>query len=164
MRWFEAIPPFYMPPKDKFPRKLLDQAAALGERLFARSGHPVSAGRLRALLAPLNAPSLSVRLQAAIQHLEERFGTDVLPADARGRGKLITRFRGPAAHGENPLTGETIAEFYESLLLVEAIAWLLTLSALPWRIDRLEASPWHPLREKLRQLKRLASDRLKAAV
>ncbi len=162
VRWFEAIPTFYMPSGERLPRKLLDRAASLGERLFTRSGHPVSADRLRSLLAPLNTPSLGARLHAAIQHLEERFGSGALPSDARERVKLITRFRGAAAHGENPLTGDTINDFYDSLLLAEAISWLLTLSALPWSFDRLEGSPWHPLRDKLIQLSRLAAERLNA--
>jgi hypothetical protein len=153
LNWFEAIPNFYSSEEPDLRREVIGRAAAAAHHSFQASGIDVSEERIYRLLAPLNAPSLGMRLRAAVTHIRKRFGLTTLPSRAENLISRIVATRGTLAHGNNNPGLDEARDFYELTLLVEAICSFLTLSALPWELRRLEHAHYHPLQSAVYTLR-----------
>ncbi len=145
--WFESIPLFYMQVGQAVSLAVMRDAARVASNVFAEKGVVVTENRLQQLLAPLNDQSLGTRLRGAMTHLRQRFGAMALPSEAEKKISKITGLRGRLAHGEDPLSSYDSRDIYELTLLVENICQFLTLSDLPWSLDRLNKAHRHPLQE-----------------
>lgn len=150
--WFESIPDFYLPEASKIPKSVVRDAASAAAKSFGENGHTIEESRLRSLLSPINVLSLSMRLRAAVDHIEQRYGSGTLPADAPTLCAIVASIRGSFAHGQNAFEGELGARVYEATILTEVICALLTLSGLPVNLDRIISAHHHPLNNWKQQL------------
>jgi hypothetical protein len=143
--WFESIPSFYQNTNPAISPKTFDHAAQAARAAFAEDGVCVSERRVRQLFAPLRTPSLAMRLRAAMAHVRERFGVTALPESAESLISKITRLRGLLAHGEDFFSANAAQDMHELVLLLETVCGLLTLSGLPWELERLKHAHQHPM-------------------
>jgi hypothetical protein len=159
VNWFEAIPAFYLPDQTLIAREIIQQAATCASEVFHQNGIEISQNRLQQLFAPLNAPSLAMRLRSAISYIRQRFGPTALPVEAEGLVSRITAIRGTLSHGNNEISIADIREFYKLTLLVEAVCGLLSLSGLAWDFERLTKAYHHPLQTAIQALMHIDTER-----
>jgi len=159
MGWFESIPDAYLGNRPSISRTKLQAAAAAASNALSDVGEDVSAKRIAGLLGSLNAPSLGMRLDAAVAYIRSRFGEASLPADAGQMLSLASKIRGRFAHGEDAFLGPEGGRIYEVTLLVETVAALLTLADLDIDHGKLGPRFHHWLTEALMEIFDMAGAR-----
>lgn len=151
--WFESIPvTVYERQRERIGRDILEAASTAAAAVFQANGADVSESRARALLGPVNAASLNVRINDAMTFARSSFGQDILPPSLDRLASVISRIRGRFAHGEDAFASDLGHLVYDATLLLEALACMLTLEGLGG-IQLTPDNGGHPIHRTLSELR-----------
>lgn len=154
--WFESIPTSFESQRTKIPKRVLEEAADAASSAFSDRGESISAGRIKALLGPLNSPSLSDKVNDALLRSRIYMGADLIPDRLDQLASFLPRIRGRFAHGEDAFLSNLGHLVHEATLLYETIAYALTIEGLGFHIK--PESQGHPLLSTIRVLQQFAGE------
>lgn len=149
--WFESLPTeCYERPRTRVAKDVVTAAAKAAAAAFREGNSDVSEGRARALLGPVNAASLNVRLDDAMAQARNALGLDLLPLSLDKLAAAIPKIRGKFAHGEDAFASEVGHLIYDATLLLAVLTSTLSLQGLGIQLSADMSG--HPLRTALREL------------